>query len=113
VSHGLHDPVEHSPQSSRVIRMGHKHDALELLLVAPWRQRLNFLFGSIDRGDSHDVRHAERIQVANLPRRITVVREPPAGELIVLFARRIHENGGSLRDAALHEVRRFERTGAT
>jgi hypothetical protein len=56
----FHDPVERSPQSSRVIRMGHKHDALELMLVAPWRQRLNFLFGSIDWGDSHDVSHAKR-----------------------------------------------------
>jgi hypothetical protein len=58
----FHDSVEHSPQSSRVIRMGHKQDGFELMLVAPCRQRLDFLFGSIDWGDSHDICHASNFR---------------------------------------------------
>jgi len=62
----FHDSVEHAPQSSRVIRMGHEHNRSKLMLVAPLGKRLNFLFGSFDGRDSHDIRHTKRPQLANL-----------------------------------------------
>ena len=82
----FHDSVEHSPHSSRVILIGHEHNGLELMLVAPWRKRLTFTFGrpSLDCRDSHDICHAKRPQLANLPCPLILVREPPADELMVL-----------------------------
>src|SRR5208282_1129383 len=109
----FHDSVEHSPQSSRVILSGHHHNGSEMLLVAPSRKHPTFTFGSIDSGDSHDIRHAKRPQLANLPCPRILIGEPPADELIVFSARRVHKNRNSLRDATLHEVRRFERPSAT
>ena len=109
----FHDSVEHPPQSSRVILIGDEHNGSELMLVAPWWKHLTFTFRSIDSGDLHDIRHAKRPQLANLPCPRILVREPPANELKVLSTRRVHENRNSLRDAALHEVRCFERPGGT
>jgi hypothetical protein len=84
------------------------------MLVAPWRKHLTFTFGSnVGSGDLHDIRHAKRPQLANLPCAPILVREPPADELVVFCARRVAKNRNSLCDATLHEVRRFERPGAT
>src|SRR6266851_3466032 len=109
----FHDSVEHSPQSSRVILNGHYHNGSELMLIAPWRKHPTFTFGSIDSGDLHDIRHAKRPQLANLPCGRILIREPPADELTVFSIRRVHKDRNSLRDAALHEVRRFEHPCAT
>ena len=92
----FHDSIEHSPQSSRVILSGHRHDGSEMLLVAPWRKHLTFTFGSIDSGDLHDIRHAQRPQLANLPCPCILIREPPADELMVFSTRRVDKNRNSL-----------------
>jgi hypothetical protein len=81
----FHGSVEHSPHSSRVIPIGHEHNGLELMLVAPLRKRLTFTFGpSLDCGDSHDICHAKRRQLANLPCPLILVTEPPPDELMVI-----------------------------
>jgi len=109
----FHDSIEHSPHSSRVVPSGHEHNRSELMLVAPWWKHLTFTFGSnVGSGDLHDIRHAKRPQLANLPCAPILVREPPADELVVFATRRVAKNRNSLCDAALHEVRRFERPGA-
>jgi hypothetical protein len=84
------------------------------MLVAPWRKHLTFtLRSNVGSGDLHDIRHAKRPQLANLPCAPILVREPPSAELVVFSTRRVHKNRNSLCDAALHEVRRLERPGAT
>ena len=84
------------------------------MLVAPCRKHLTRTFGSnVGSGDLHDIRHAKVTQLANRPCAPILVREPPADELVVFSTRRVHKNRNSLCDAALHEVRRFERPGAT
>jgi hypothetical protein len=35
----LHDSIEHSPRSSRVVPIRHEHNGSELMQVAPWRRR--------------------------------------------------------------------------
>jgi hypothetical protein len=109
----FHHSIEHSPQSSRVVPSGHEHNRSELMLVAPWRKHLTFTFGSsVGSGDFYNIRHAKRRQLANLPCGRILVREPPADELVVFSTRRIGKNRNARRDAALHEVRRFERPRA-
>jgi hypothetical protein len=66
------------------------------MLVALWRKHPTFTFGSIDSGDLHDVRHAKRPQLANLPCRRILIREPPADELMVFSTRRVHKDRNSL-----------------
>ena len=66
------------------------------MLVAPWRKHLTFTFGSIDPGDLHDIRHAKRPQLANLPCTLILVRKPPADELMVFSTRSVHKNRNSL-----------------
>ena len=48
------------------------------MLVAPWRQHLAFSFGSSvgGSGDLDDIRHTERLQLANLPCGRILVRGP-------------------------------------
>ena len=83
------------------------------MLVAPWRKHLTCTLGSsVGSGDLHDIRHAKPPQLANLLCARVLVREPPADELVILSTRRIAKNRNSRRDAALHEVRRFERPRA-
>ena len=83
------------------------------MLVAPRRKHLAFAFGSsFGSGDLHDIRHAKPPQLANLPCASILVREPPADELVVVSTRRVGKNRNARRDAALHEVRRFERARA-
>jgi len=80
------------------------------MLVAPWRKHLGFTFGSnVGSGDLHDIRHAKPSQLANLPCSRIFVREPPADELVVFSTRRVGKDRNSRRDAALHEIRCFER----
>jgi hypothetical protein len=71
----LHDSVEHSPQSSRVILTGHHHNASEMMLVAPKRKHLTLSFRSIESRDLHDI-HAKRRQLANLPCPFILIGEP-------------------------------------
>src|SRR5262249_57490802 len=79
----------------------------------PWRKLLAFACGSsIGSGDLHDIRHAKPPQLANLSCASILVREPPASELVVFPTRRVGKNRNARRDAALHEVRRFERARA-
>src|SRR5208282_1920468 len=92
----FHDSVEHSPRSSRVILSGHHHNRSEIMLIAPSRKHSTFIFGSIDSGDLHDIRHAKRPQLANLPCPRIIIREPPADELKVFSTRRVHKNSNSL-----------------
>jgi hypothetical protein len=83
------------------------------MLVAPWRKHLGLTFASsVGSGDLHDIRHAKPSQLANLPCTRILVREPPADELVVFSTRRVGKNRNSRRDAALHEIRRFERPRA-
>ena len=83
------------------------------MLVAPWRKHLAFTFGSnVGSGDLHNIRHAKPPQLSNLPCTRILVRESPTDELVVFSARRIGKNRNSRRDAALHEIRRFERPRA-
>jgi hypothetical protein len=64
----LHDSIENSPQSSRVVPSSHKHNRSDLMLVAPWRKHLTFSFGpNFGYGDLHDIRDAKPPQLANLP----------------------------------------------
>jgi hypothetical protein len=79
------------------------------MLVAPWRKRLAFSFSSdVGSGDLHHIRHAKPPQLTNLPCSRIFVREPPADELVVFSTRRVGKDRNSRRDAALHEIRRFE-----
>jgi hypothetical protein len=83
------------------------------MLVAPWRKRLALAFGSsVGSGDLHNIRHAKPPQLANLPCARILVGEPSADELVVFSTRRVGKNRNSCRDAALHEVCRFERSRA-
>ena len=108
-----HDAVEHSPQSSRVVPRGHEHNGSELILIAPWWKHLSLTFGSsVGSGDFHNIRHTKRFQLADLPRARILIREPPADELVVFSTRRVAKNRNARRDAALHEIRRFERPRA-
>src|ERR1700738_5185259 len=105
----FHNSIEHSPQSSRVVASCHKHDGSELMLVAPRRKHLAFTFGSdLGSGDLHDIRHAKRAQLANLPCARILVREPSTDELVVFSAGRVRKNRNARRDAIVHEVCRFE-----
>ena len=109
----FHDSIEHLPRSSRVVPGGHEHNGSDPMLVAPRRKHLSFTFGSnVSSGDLHDIRHAKPPQLANLPCARILVRESSADELVVFSTRRVHKNRNSLCDAALHEVRRFERPRA-
>jgi len=93
-----------------VVPGGHEHNGSELTLVAPRRKHLSFTFGSnFGSGDLHDICHAKPAQLAYLPRARILVGEPPADELVVFSTRRVGKNRNARRDAALHEVRRFER----
>ena len=80
------------------------------MLVAPGWKHLAFTFrSSVGSGDLHDVRHTKRLQLANLPCARIVVREPPPDKLVIFSTLRVGKNRNAGRDAALHEVRRFER----
>jgi hypothetical protein len=60
------------------------------MLITPWRKHLAFACGSIlSSGYLHDIRHAKRLQLANLPCARVVVREPPADKLVVFPTRRV------------------------
>ena len=83
------------------------------MLVAPRPKHLGFTLGSkAGTWDLHDVRHAERPQLADLPHTRVLVGEPPADEFVVFSTWRIGENRNPRSNAVLHEVRRFERPGA-
>jgi len=83
------------------------------MLVAPWRKRLAFTFGSnVGSGDLHDIHYAKPSQLTNLPCSRIIVREPAADELVVFSTRRVRKDRNSRRDAAPHEIRRFERPRA-
>jgi hypothetical protein len=80
------------------------------MLIRPWWKHLPFTFGSIlGSGDLHDVRHAKRPQLADLPCARILVRDPPADELVVFLTRKVAKNRNARRDAAMHEVCRFKR----
>jgi hypothetical protein len=83
------------------------------MLVAPSWKHLDFTLGPcVGFGNLNDIRDTKRPQLANLPCGPILVRKPPADELMVFSTRRIGKNRNSRRDAALHEVRRFECTRA-
>src|SRR5262245_2254367 len=105
----VHESIEHSPQSSRVVPGGHEHNGTKLMLVAPCCKHLAFTFGSgVGCGDLNDIGDAKRSQMANLPRGRVLVRKPPAAELIALYSRRAGKNRNSRRNAGSHEVCRFK-----
>jgi hypothetical protein len=83
------------------------------MLVTPSWKHLAFTFGPcVGFGNLHDIRDAKRSQLASLLCGFILVRKPPADELMVFSTRRVGKNRNSRRDAALHEVRRFECTRA-
>ena len=83
------------------------------MLLAPRRKHLALTFGSsFGYGNLHDIHDAKQRQLTNLPCASILVREPPADELVVVSTRRIGKNRNARCDAALHEVRRFERASA-
>ena len=93
-------------------RSRHDHDGPKLMLVAPGRKHLTFALGSsVGPGYAHDVGHAEPLQLANLPSPCILVGESSPDEFVIFSTRGIGENRNSRRDAALHEVRCFERPG--
>ena len=105
----FHESIEYSPQSSRVVTGGHEHNGTKLMLVAPCCKRLAFTFGSgVGCGDLNDIGDAKQSQLANLPRGRVLVRKPLAAELIALYTRRGGKNRNLRRNAASHEVCRFE-----
>ena len=110
----LHDSIENSPQSSRVVPSGHEHNGSELMLVAPWRKCLTFSFGSNigSGGDLHDICDTKPPQLASLRCGPILIREPPANEFVIFSTRKIGKNRYSRCDAALHEVCRFQRPRA-
>src|SRR3954447_12734793 len=109
----LHDSIEHSPPSSRVVPCSHKHYGSELMIVAPRRKHLAFAgSSSFGSGDLHDIRDAKPPQLANLPCATILVREPSADELVVVSAWRVGKNSNARRDAVFYEVCRFERPSA-
>src|SRR5712692_5026972 len=109
----LHDPIEHSPYSSRVVSRRHEYNGSELMLLAPWRKHLAFTLGSnLGSGDFHDIRHAERSQLANLPCARILIRQPAPDKFVIFSARRVGKNRNACRDAALHQVGRLQRPGA-
>src|SRR5262249_47276919 len=109
----FHDSIEHSSHSSRVVVSCHEHYGPELMLVGPARKHLAFTFGShVRSGDLHDIRPSKPPQLAYLPGARIVVRESPADELVIFSVRRIGKNCNTCRDAALHEIGRFERPRA-
>src|SRR5216684_8820988 len=80
----FHDPIEHSPHSSRVVSSRHEHNGSELVLVAPWRKHLAFTLGSnVGSGDFHDIRHAEPYQLPNLPCARILVRQPAPDKFVI------------------------------
>ena len=80
------------------------------MLVAPWRQHLAFSFGSSvgGSGDLDDIRHTERLQLANLPCGRILVRQFATDELVVFPTRWVGKNCNSRRDTILYEICRFE-----
>src|SRR2546423_14809016 len=98
----FHEPIEHSPQSSRVVPSGHEHNGSEPMLVAPWWKRLAFSFGSnVGSADLHHIRHAKPSQLTNLTCSRIFIREAPADELVVFSTRRVGKDRNSRRDTAL------------
>jgi hypothetical protein len=80
------------------------------MLVAPRWKHLAFTFGSsLGPGDLQNIRNAQQPQLANLPCARILVREPSADELVVFSTRRVGKNRNARCNAAVHEVRRFER----
>ena len=109
----FHGSIEYSPSSSRVVPSGHEHNGSELMLLAPWRKHLAFTSGSsVGPEDVNDVSHAKPLQLASLPCARILVRKPPPDELVVFPARWVGKNRNTRRNAALHQVCRFERPGA-
>src|SRR6476620_3833088 len=92
----LHGSLEYAAQSSRMILGRHYHHGLQMLLVAPSRKRLTFISSSLHLGDVHDIRHAKRRQLANLPGHFALMGKPTADELSVRHARRLIKNRNSL-----------------
>ena len=84
------------------------------MLIAPLRKHLRlrtFVFNVASR-DLHDILHAKRSELASLPFSRIFVRQSPANELEVFSTRRVGKNSNPRCDAALNEVRRFERAHA-
>jgi hypothetical protein len=93
-----------------LVPSGHEHNGSELMLVAPRWKHLAFTFGSsLGSGDLQNIRNAQQPQLANLPCARILVREPSADELVVFSTRRVGKNRNARCNAAVHEVRRFER----
>jgi len=83
------------------------------MLVAPgWKYFAFGLRSSFGPRNLNDLRHAKPSQLANLPCGSILVGESSAYELKVFSTRRIRKNRNAPRDAALDQVRRFQRTRA-
>jgi hypothetical protein len=108
-----HFSIEYSTHSSGVVISGHEHNGAKLVPVAPRRENLSFTFcASFGPVDLHDIFDTKPTQLSNLPCRFILVRELSSDELEVLPSWRIAKDRDSLRDIALHEVRRLERPRA-
>jgi hypothetical protein len=109
-----HDSIEDSAGSPRMIPSRHKYDRSELVLIGPRRKDVAFTFrSSFGPGNLNDIRYAKPPQLTRLPCGSILVRQPSSYEFKVLPTRRVCKDCNSRRDAALNQVRCFQRTRAS
>jgi len=110
----VHDPIEDSAGSPRMVASCHKYDRSELMLVGPRWKDVAFTFrSSFGPGNLNDIRYAKPPQLAHLPCGSILVRQPSSYKFKILSTRRVCEDRDSRRDAALDQVRCFQRTRAS
>src|ERR1051326_9426011 len=96
-----------------MIRRAHDDDRAELPLLQPQRKHSAFVVGTGDRsGDALDRVDAEHLEITRESRRGVVIRKTTAYEFLIDRVRRVLEYCHAPCDAAVNEVRGFERSGA-
>jgi len=105
--------MKDSPQSPRVIRVGHHKDGPEPMIDAPSGKDVAFTLRSDDIGrDSLGLFHSERSKLANQDRGLVFVRESAAEELAFDGVGRVAEYRDSCRHPAMHEIGCLQSAGA-
>jgi hypothetical protein len=108
----LHDAIEHSARSSRMVGCGYEYNRSKIMLITPRGEHLAYAPGSRIRSrNSQDVGHAERSQLAYLSRARIFVRKSAPDEFPIFSAWRIGKNRDLLRDTISNKVSSFERSG--
>src|SRR5579864_386828 len=105
----LHGTMEHSAETSRVIRSAHHHDGAEPFLVTPHGKHSAYVLTSVyifwDLLDGVDTK---RFEVSNGSRSRIFVGNATADELAVYSVGRIGENRDSRGHTAVNKVSGFE-----